>query len=298
MNKRLRRSLLYVPGNNPAMVQNAYIYKSDAIVLDLEDSVSLNEKDAARHLVYNALISIDYEGAEMLVRINDPRTETGKRDLEAIVKTGKAAIRLPKAESREDILYCDGILSELEKKYGLKENTIGLMAAVETAKGAVNVNEIAGASKRLMAISLGAEDFVTDLGTTRSKDGSELLFARSAIVLAAKAAGIDAIDTVYSDTANAEGFEAEARHIKQLGFAGKSVINPKQIKPLHHIFNPTEKEIEHSLNVMYAIEEAERKGSGVIALDGKMIDKPVVKRAEHLLTLAKASGLYREESYE
>lgn len=294
MSDKLRRSLLYVPGNNPAMIQNAYIYGSDGIVLDLEDSVSINEKDAARDLVFHALNTIDFLDAELLVRVNDPHTEIGKKDIEMVVKTGKASVRLPKAESKEDIYLCHEIITGFENKFGLEENSTKMMAAIETAKGIANVNEIALASKRLTGISLGAEDFVTDLGTKRSSSGEELLFARSAIVIAAKMAGIDPIDTVYSDVSNEEGFIKEVKLIKQLGFVGKSVINPKQIRKLHEIFNPTQQEIDHALNVMYAIEEAEKKGSGVIALDGKMIDKPIVLRAKHMLKLAQVSGLIKE----
>lgn len=295
MSDKLRRSLLYVPGNNPAMIQNAYIYGSDAIVLDLEDSVSLNEKDAARDLVYNAIKTIDFLDAELLVRVNDPHTETGKKDIEMVVKTSKASVRLPKAESKEDIYLCDELITTFEKKFGVEENATKMMAAIETAKGIANVNEIALGSKRLTGISLGAEDFVTDLGTARSGGGEELLFARSAIVIAAKMAGIDPIDTVYSDVSNEAGFIKEVKLIKQLGFVGKSVINPKQIRKLHEIFNPAQQEIDHALNVMYAIEEAEKKGSGVIALDGKMIDKPIVLRAKHMLKLAQVSGLIKED---
>ena len=294
LSNKLRRSLLYVPGNNPAMIQNAYIYGSDGIVLDLEDSVSINEKDAARDLVFHALNTIDFLDAELLVRVNDPHTETGKKDIEMVVKTGKASVRLPKAESKEDIYLCHELITGFENKFGLEENSTKMMAAIETTKGIANVNEIALASERLTGISLGAEDFVTDLGTKRSSGGEELLFARSAIVIAAKMAGIDPIDTVYSDVSNEEGFIKEVKLIKQLGFVGKSVINPKQIRKLHEIFNPTQEEIDHALNVMYAIEEAEKKGSGVIALDGKMIDKPIVLRAKHMLRLAKVSGLIKE----
>jgi len=298
LNKKLRRSLLYIPGNNPSMMQTSYIYGSDCIVLDLEDSVSLKEKDAARDLVFHALTAVDFEGAELFVRVNNPYSEIGKRDIKMVVKTGKASVRLPKAECKEDIHICDELISDFEREFGIENGETKMMAAIETAKGVVNVNEIAVASKRLVGISLGAEDFATDLGTKRSNEGTELFFARSAIVVAAKSAGIDPIDTVYSDISDEDGFKKEVELIKQLGFVGKSVINPKQIKSLHQIFNPTEKEIHHALNVMEAIKEAEQKGSGVIALNGKMIDKPIVDRAKHMIELAKASGLLEGDAYE
>lgn len=169
------------------------------------------------------------------------------------------------------------------------------MAAIESAKGVLNAEKIACASPRLIGIALGAEDFVTDLKTSRSPEGIELLFARSMILLAARSAGIAAIDTVYSDVGNEEGLRSETILIKQLGFDGKSVINPKQIQPIHEIFTPTQKEIEKSLAIMEAMEEAHQKGSGVISLNGKMVDKPIVERAKHVLNLARAARVLNEE---
>ena len=169
------------------------------------------------------------------------------------------------------------------------------MAAVESAAGVLNAKEIAMASPRLIGIAIGAEDYVTDLKTTRSPEGIELLFGRSMVLLAARAAGIDAIDTVYSDVNNEEGLRKEVQLIKQLGFDGKSIINPRQINIIHEIYTPTAKQIDHALAVLRAIEEANRKGSGVIALNGKMIDKPVVLRAQRVIDLAVASGLLDKE---
>ena len=170
-----------------------------------------------------------------------------------------------------------------------------MMAAIESARGVLNAREIASASKRLIGIAIGGEDYVTDLKTNRSPDGIELLFGRSMVLLAAREAGIDAIDTVYSDVDNEEGFRKEVTLIKQLGFDGKSIINPRQIKPVHEIFTPSEKEIRKSLAITEAIEEAHKKGSGVIALNGKMIDKPIVARAQHVLDLARATGVLKGE---
>ncbi len=170
-----------------------------------------------------------------------------------------------------------------------------MMAAIESAEGALNAPSIATASKRLIGIAIGAEDYVTDLKTTRSPEGVELLYGRSMVLLAARAAGIAALDTVYSDVNNEEGFRKEVELIKQLGFDGKSVINPRQIEPVHEIFTPTAKEIEKALAVLAAIEEAKAKGSGVISLNGKMIDKPIVERAERVLTIARALGIVDTE---
>ncbi len=292
--KQLRRTMLYVPGNNPGMIRDAHIYGSDCIMFDLEDSVSIREKDAARFLVFNALCSLDYGNKELVVRVNSLDSRLGIDDLEAIVRTRKAIIRLPKTESAQDILDCEKEIGRIEGEIGVEIGSTKMMAAIETAQGVLNAQEIAKSSKRLIGIAIGAEDYVTDLKTSRSPEGIELLFGRSMVLLAARAAKIDAIDTVYSDINNEDGFRQEVRLIKQLGFDGKSVINPKQIAPVHEIFTPTEKEIKKSLAIVTAIEQAQQRGSGVIALNGKMIDKPVAERAMHLLDLARASGSLKE----
>ncbi len=294
--KRLRRTMLFVPGNNPGMIKDAGIYAQDAIMFDLEDSVSLAEKDAARFLVYEALMTMDYGDKELVVRINDPSARGGREDLEAIVRTRRAVIRLPKTETAEDVLLCEKEIARIEGECGIEEGSTPMMAAIESAAGVLNAREIAFSSKRLTGIALGAEDYVTDLKTNRSPGGIELLFGRSMILLAARAAGIDAIDTVYSDVNNEEGFRAEVELIHQLGFDGKSIINPRQIKTVHEIYTPSEKEIAKAQAVMEAIEEARRKGSGVISLNGKMVDRPIVLRAQRVLALARAAGVLREEA--
>lgn len=294
--KRLRRTMLFVPGNNPGMIKDAGIYAQDAIMFDLEDSVSLAEKDAARFLVYQALMTMDYGDKELVVRINDPSAKGGREDLEAIVRTRRAVIRLPKTETAEDVLLCEKEIARIEGECGMEEGSTPMMAAIESAAGVLNAREIAFSSKRLIGIALGAEDYVTDLKTNRSPGGIELLFGRSMILLAARAAGIDAIDTVYSDVNNEEGFRAEVELIHQLGFDGKSIINPRQIKTVHEIYTPSEKEIAKAQAVMEAIEEARRKGSGVISLNGKMVDRPIVLRAQRVLALARAAGVLREEA--
>jgi citrate lyase subunit beta/citryl-CoA lyase len=273
------------------MVRDAGIYPADCIMFDLEDSVSVNEKDSARFLIFQALTTLSYPGKELVVRINDPRSQTGKDDLEAIVRTGKAVIRLPKTETAEDVTFCDSLMKDIESRIHVPVGSTRMMAAIESAAGVLNAREIARASERLSGSALGAEDSVPDLKPPRSPEGIELLFGRSMILLAARAAGIDAIDTVYSDVNNEEGLRKETALIKQLGFDGKSVINPRQIKVVHEIFTPSEKEIKNALAVLGAITEAERKGSGVISLNGKMIDKPVVTRAENVLSLALAAGV-------
>ena len=288
--KRLRRSMLFVPGNNPGMIRDAHIYGTDSIMFDLEDSVSINEKDAARFLVYNALSNLKYGNKELVVRINDLSSGLGIQDLEAIVRAKPDVIRLPKTECAQDVIDCEREIERIEREAGIPVGTTGMMAAIESGRGVLNAMEIALSSKRLIGIALGAEDYVTDLKTVRS-DGTELFFARCMILNAARAAGIDAIDTVYSDVNNEEGFVKEARLIRQLGFDGKSVINPRQIPPLHQVFMPSEKDLTKARAVIEAAEEAERRGSGVISLNGKMIDKPIVTRARYLLDLAEAASV-------
>lgn len=282
---KLRRSMMFVPGNNPGMIRDAAIYGADCLMFDLEDSVAITEKDAARYLVYNALTTIDYSPAEIVVRINDLESGLGIQDLEAIVRARPDVIRLPKTATAKDVTDCEKEIERIEKEAGIPVGSTGMMAAIESAEGVLNAPQIALASKRLIGIALGAEDYVTDLKTTRS-DGTELAFARGMIVNAARMAGIDALDTVYSDVNNEEGFLHEVNIIKKMGFSGKSVINPRQIEPLHRTFRPSQKDIDKALAIMEAIKEANAKGSGVASLKGKMIDKPVVARARYLLELA------------
>lgn len=282
---KLRRSMMFVPGNNPGMIRDAAIYGADCLMFDLEDSVAITEKDAARYLVYNALTTIDYSPAEIVVRINDLESGLGIQDLEAIVRARPDVIRLPKTATAKDVTDCEKEIERIEKEAGIPVGSTGMMAAIESAEGVLNAPQIALASKRLIGIALGAEDYVTDLKTTRA-DGTELAFARGMIVNAARMAGIDALDTVYSDVNNEEGFLHEVNIIKKMGFSGKSVINPRQIEPLHRTFRPSQKDIDKALAIMEAIKEANAKGSGVASLKGKMIDKPVVARARYLLELA------------
>ncbi|MEN6340327.1 MAG: citrate (pro-3S)-lyase subunit beta [Clostridiaceae bacterium] len=291
---KLRRTMLFVPGNNPGMMSDAHIYGSDALMFDLEDSVSLGEKDAARLLVYHALKTIHYGECEKVVRVNPLSTPYGKADIEAMVAAGAEVIRLPKTETAQDIADTEEEILRAEKKYGVPEGKTRMMAAIEGALGVVNAHSIAMASKRLIGIALGAEDYCANLKTTRSKEGSELFYARAAIVVAARAAGIDVIDTVFSDVNDEEQLIKETQAVKQLGFDGKSVINPRQIKPVHRVFTPTPAEIQKALRIMEASRQAEARGSGVVALDGKMIDRPVVLRAERCLELAKASRVMFE----
>ncbi len=292
---KLRRTMLYVPGNNAGMIKDAHIYRSDSVMFDLEDSVSVNEKDTARFLVYKALTTLDYEGIETVVRINSIESGFGKEDVKAMVRAKPDVIRLPKTETADDIYEIEALVEKEEEVCGYSKGTVALMAAIESPLGVLNALSIATASKRLIGIALGAEDYVTCLKTTRSPEAVELLFARSQILNAARAAGIYALDTVYSDLNNEEGFVNEIKHIKQLGFDGKSIITPRQIEPVHRIFAPTKEDIEKAVRTIEGIKKAEKKKSGVIAVDGKMVDKPFVERAERIIELAKASGVFESE---
>ncbi len=292
--ERLRRTMMFVPGANPAMLRDAPLYGADSIMFDLEDAVSLKEKDTARMLVHQALKTIDYSSVETVVRIN-ALEDGGDQDIEAVVVAGVNVVRLPKTERAEDIAEVAEVITAVEEKYGIEIGRTKMMAAVESAEGVMNAREIAQASDRLIGIALGAEDYVTNMKTKRHPDGQELFFARNMILHAARIAGIAAIDTVYSDVDNTEGFQNEVRLIKQLGFDGKSVINPRQIPLVNEIYQPTAKEIQNAKEVIWGIREAEAKGSGVISVNGKMVDKPIVERAQRVMALAKAAKLITEE---
>ena len=288
---KLRRTMMFVPGNNPGMIINAGIYGADSIILDLEDSVAINEKDAARELVFQAITTISYP-CEVAVRIYHIDTPYGYDDLERILAAKPDLIRLPKTESDKEIRQIDDIITAAETKYGFAAGSIKLMAAIETAKGLLNAPAIASASPRMVAIAIGGEDFLADLKTSRTADGKEFHVARGMLVLAGRAAGINVIDTVFSDAADVEGFIAETTRIKEMGFDGKSVVNPRQIRLVHKIYTPTQKEIEHAERVIKAYQESLARKSGVISLNGKMIDVPVVTRAERALAYAAAVGSY------
>ncbi len=293
--ERLRRTMMFVPGNNPAMLKDAGIYGADSIMFDLEDAVSLSEKDAARILVFNALTTQDYGDAELVVRVNGLDTPFFKNDVYAMVKAGVDVIRLPKTESAEMMRQLESVIEEAEKKFSIEVGTTHMMAAIESAKGVLNAPEIAAASDRMIGIALSAEHYTTDMKTHRYPDGAELEFARNMVLHAARAAGIAAFDTVFTNMNDTEGFISETQYIHQLGFDGKSLVNPRQIPLVNQVYAPSESEIEKAEDVINAIEEAKAKGSGVISLNGQMVDRPVVLRAQRVMKLAKASHLIDQE---
>lgn len=290
---KLRRSMLFVPGSNAAMISNTFIYKPDSIMFDLEDAVALAEKDSARILVAHALQHPLYKAMETVVRVNPLDSEFGLKDLNAVVRAGVDIVRMPKTETAQDVIDMDKAITEIEKACGREIGSTLMLAAIESPLGITQANQIATASNRLIGIALGAEDYVRNLKTERSADGIELLFARCSILQAARAAGIQAFDTVYSNANNEEGFLNEAALIKQLGFDGKSLVNPRQIELLHNLFAPTQKDVEQAQRIIEAAEEAKRNGLGVVSLNGKMIDAPIIDRAQ--LVLERAKHGIREE---
>ncbi len=281
---RMRRTRLYLPGNEPHFFLNAGLHKPDCIILDLEDSVSHSEKDAARILVRNALISINFAKSERMVRINP--FPLGLEDLRQILQHNVQTILIPKCESGSHIKEVDNEIDAILNKQNLKRN-IYLLPIIESALGVVNAFEIASASKWNCGLAIGLEDYTADIGVERTKNGNESLYARSAVINAAKAAGLQALDSVFSDVNDEEGLRQSVAEAKAIGFEGKGCIHPRQIKVIHDAFAPTPKEVEYAQRVMEAYYEAQQNGSGVIALGSKMIDAPVVKRAQHILALVK-----------
>lgn len=293
--QRMRRTLLYIPGNSPAMVNNAGVFGADVIVFDLEDSVALREKDAARTLIAGALRQrelINPLAREVMVRINGLDTPFATDDLEAIVPSRPDSIRLPKAETAATVLALVERLEKMEAAAGL-DHHIEISPILETVSGVAHAAEIAACHPRVTALSFGAEDFTRDIGTSRTKEGPELVHARGTLVLAAKAAGIQAIDTVFPDVMDEAGLQRETKTIRQLGFDGKSVIHPRQIDIVHACFRPSDKDIEQAIAIEAALTEAERQGRGVASLDGRMIDAPVAKKARMVLALARQLGLVK-----
>lgn len=291
---RYRRSRLYVPGNNPKMMINAGIYGSDAVILDLEDAVLPEKKYEARLLVRNALCQINFYGAERMVRIN--QVPDGLNDLEYIVPFGVHTIVVPKCESPDDILFVE---QRIRKITG-QASSIHLIPIIESALGVENAFEIAIASENVVALAIGLEDYTADIGAQRTDEGRESFYARSRIVNVARAAGIQPLDSVVSNFEDLEALAVSAQNSKALGFEGIGCIHPGQIQTVNKSFSPTEKEIEKAKKIVFAFFQAEKEGKGVVAVDSKMVDAPVVKRAQKTIENAIVFGLLNQnwmESY-
>lgn len=280
---RFRRSRLYLPGNNPKLMINAGLYQADSIILDLEDSVASSRKDEARILVRNALHELDFKQAERMIRINP--FPLGIKDLECLIPEKINCVLIPKCESREDVINVDLKIMEIASESGFA-HPVYLMPILESAKGILAAQEIAIASENVVALAVGLEDLTADLGTPRSDEGLETFVARSMLVLAARATGIQAIDSVFSDVSDTDALMKTALASKKMGFDGMGCIHPRQIPVIHEAFAPTTLEIEKAQSIVIAYEEAQQKGLGVVSLNSKMIDPPVVKRAIKTVQLA------------
>ncbi len=292
---KLRRSLLYVSGASPANMIQAPYYGADCLIYDLEDSVSMHQKDIARFLVFNALKAKRHPDLEYIVRVNALDSPYGHEDLEAMVRAKPDIIRFPKIETAADVEKAVSYIESVEKAANIELGSTKIIAGMESHIGVLNAQAIAKASERIIAISIGGEDFTASMKTSRSVKGLEMFFARNAILLAARAAGVQAIDTIYANIEDEQGLKEDTEIIKNLGFDGKYLIHPKQIEIVNNVFNPTEKEIAKALRIYEAMQEALAANSGVIVLDGNMVDAPIVARAKHTLSLAIAAGLIAKE---
>ncbi len=283
----MRRSMLFLPGNSPNILLNADFLGADSIILDLEDAVALTEKDSARILVRNAIRSLNYT-REVIVRINPVDSPYWQKDLQQILPVKPDMIMPTKVSCAKDVAVVAEEISRLEAQCGFAENTVKLIPLIETALGVENAYEIASASPRVAAIFLGGEDFTADMRCKRTKEGTEILYARSRMVLAARAAGVDVYDTPWTDVEDYDGLIEDAKFAKGLGFSGKSSISPRHIPFINEVFSPTEEEIQYAKDVFATIEKAKAEGKGVVSLRGKMIDAPIVTRARQVLEAAEA----------
>ena len=292
----MRRSLLFLPGNTPNMLINGSCLGADAVIFDLEDAVPPGEKDAARILVRNTMTYMDFRGCEKVVRINGIDTPYWREDLDEILPCRPDLILLPKTGSASDIREADAYIAQVEERLGLDGGAVGLVALIETALGVENAFSIASASPRVAALFLGAEDLTADLRCKRTKEGREIEYARTRLVTAARAAGVEVYDTPFTDVNDDEGAEADAALAKALGFTGKASISPRHVESINRVFSPSQAEIDYAYEVMEAIRLAKEQGKGAVALRGKMIDAPIVERARQTIAMAREMGLGREDA--
>ncbi len=291
----MRRSMLFMPGNNAGMLLNAEFLGADSIILDLEDAVSTAEKDAARILVRNAISTLEYSKSEVIVRINPLDSPFFEEDIKEIVPTKPSMLMLPKVSCKEDVLVYDEMVTKAEKKCGMEKGSIKFIPLIETALGIENAYNIASSHERVTAVLLGAEDLSADLGCKRTKEGDEIAYSRGRIVCAAKAAKIACYDTPFTDVNDDEGLKKDAMKAKSLGFTGKAAISPRHITAINAVFSPTMAEIEYASEVLRTIAKAKAEGLGVVSLKGKMIDAPIVARAQQVIEAAKELGVDIDE---
>lgn len=291
---RLRRTMMFLNAQKPNLLKDPYIYQPDSLMFDLEDAVAIGEKDAARFVLAQTLKNIDYRNCERIVRINGIDTPFWKEDIRCAVYAGCDGIRIPKTESSDDVKKVEREVQEAEREADVKEGSTLLMAAIESAKGVMNLQDICNSSERLFGVALSGGDYTKDLHTVITGTGVELNGARQLMVIAARSAGVQCFDTVYTNLNDMDGFRRETQLIHDMGFDGKSIINPRQISIVHEVYTPTEKEIEFSKKVVEEIEEKTKQGCGVFTVDGKMIDIAFYDGAKRILDLAKAAGVYKE----
>lgn len=291
--KRLRRTMMFLNCQKPGLIKDPYIYKPDSIMLDLEDAVAEKEKDAARFSLYHALQEIDYRGVERVVRINGLDSPYWIEDIRCCIAAGADAIRIPKTETANDVKKVELVVAQAEEEFGKEIGSTLIMAAIESAKGVMNCMEICQASDRLFGIALSGGDYTKDLQTRITGTGVELMGARQHMIIAARAAGVQCFDTVYTNLDDMEGFRKDVETIHMMGFDGKSIINPRQIGIVHDIYTPKEKDIIFAEKVVKEIEEKSAQGIGVFTVDGKMIDIAFYDGAKRTIELAKASGVYK-----
>ena len=289
----MRRSMLFLPGNTPNIIQNAAILGADAVILDLEDAVSPSEKDSARILVRSMVRSMGFNPCEVIVRINSIDTAYWQKDLDAVIPVCPSLIMPPKTACAQDVLTVDAYITQLEEKLGMENGTVGLIPLIETALGIENAFQIASACPRVKAIFLGGEDLTADLHCKRTKEGREISYARSRMVCAARAAGVEVYDTPFTDVNDDEGIYDDAKTAKSLGFTGKSAISPRHVKAINEVFSPSLQDIEYAYEVMEAIRIGKEQGKGAVSLRGKMIDAPIVARARQTIEAAEELGLGR-----
>ena len=293
--KRLRRTMMFLNAQKPGLIKDPYIYKPDSLLLDLEDAVAMNQKDAARFSLYHALQEIDYRGCERIVRINGLDSDFWIEDIRCAVAGGCDGIRIPKTESALDVHLVEGVIEEAEEQFGRPKGSVLIMAALESARGVMRALDICDASERMFGIALSGGDYTKDLMTHITGTGIELMGARQNMIIAARAAGVQCFDTVYTNLDDMEGFKRDVETIHLMGFDGKSIINPRQIPIVHEIFTPTQKDIIFAEKVVHEIDTKKAQGIGVFTVDGKMIDIAFYDGAKRTLALAKASGVYKGE---
>ncbi|MBQ7255989.1 MAG: HpcH/HpaI aldolase/citrate lyase family protein [Oscillospiraceae bacterium] len=287
----LKRTSLYVSGTSPVNMIQAGFYNEDCMVFDMEDSVPLAEKDAARLLIYHMIRDHRPAGKYIIIRVNGIYSEYIDEDLEAAVRAKPDAIRIPKVEYANEVKMIDEKITAIEKEAGIEEGSIELWCNIESYLGVLNAYEIASASPRVVALALGAEDFTASMKAQRTKGGQEIFYARNAVLMACRKAGVEAVDAVFSDINDLEGLKADTTLTKNLGFDGKTVVHPRQIDVVNSFFTPSAKEIKYAQRVLEAVEEGKRLKKGAVTLDGGMIDKPMELRAYTTLAQARAAGI-------